>query len=71
MRNWNPVLWLRELQAAADPKKDVRPGLAADRFEELEAFVKSTRHALVLFDDGHKDAGETQLRASIAHLDRK
>jgi hypothetical protein len=35
MKHWNPVPWLREMQAACDPKKDLRYGMAADEIERL------------------------------------
>lgn len=41
-----------------------------DRVAGLEAFVKSARHALQLFDDGYAAEGEVQLRAALAHLDK-
>ncbi len=34
-KRWNPVPWLREMQAALDPNEDLRPGMAADEIERL------------------------------------
>ena len=49
MKHWNPVPWLREMQAGLDPAKDVRPGMAADEIERLRLEVE------VLRSYGNKD----------------
>jgi hypothetical protein len=43
MKHWNPVPWLREMQAATDPKKDVRYGMAADEIERLRAELQKMK----------------------------
>lgn len=40
------------------------------RIAQLEAFVKSIRHASVLFSDGYMSEGIAQINASLDHLSR-
>jgi hypothetical protein len=47
MKPWNPVPWLREMQAALDPNADCRPGMAADEIERLRHLfdLRTRQHA--------------------------
>lgn len=45
-KRWNPVPWLREMQAGLDPNVDVRPGMAADEIERMRRALRMARAAL-------------------------
>lgn len=45
-KRWNAVPWLREMQAALDPMRDVRPGMAADELERLRVCFDALQQSI-------------------------